>query len=174
MNKKYLLLISIISGLLSIYFLNELIKGLTAFLLVSDNVEFTFSFIILKAVFTPETGLSFFSYLLVYTSTVLTSIFLIEITSLLFKKYNSGMVRTQIIIFQLINIGYMLFHLFYGVFTVAFATNLISDWQLLYFYADFSRNHSLVFMLFIILIMFVYIRFSTNRIKNYITPIEIK
>lgn len=161
-------------GLISIYFLNELFKGFTALLLITNKVDYAFSGIIFKTFFTPETGKSFLSYLFAFNATIFASIIFIELTSPLFKKYTDGFIRTQIIIFQLINIGYLLFHLFYGVFTVAFSSTLVSDWQLLYYFAGFSRNHSLVFMLFVILIMFIYIRFSTNRIKNFITPIEIK
>ena len=127
MNKKYILILGFAAGLISIYFLNELFKGIVILLLSSNEVEFTFSGIIFKAVFTAETGKSFLYYLFIFNATVLASIIFIELTALLFKKYMDGMTRTQIIIFQLINIGYLLFHLFYGVFTVAFSSSLESS-----------------------------------------------
>lgn len=165
---------SIFAGLITVLYFNEFVKGSAAVLLTGGEVYYLFKGIILTAVIpiTKNTGIYTYSFLLLIP--LLLSVLFIEISSVILRKNNNMNLRQGLVIFQLINVGYLVVNIFIGIISVIFKGFLKSNWARLLEYAEVDYNKQLILMLLILIFLFTYINYSANRLKKYITIVKEK
>jgi len=174
LKKITVIAISLFLGLITVIYLNELIKGLIAGILTGVEVNYFFKGILLTAAipFTKGTGISTYSFL--YSVPFLMSVVFIEISSIILKKNNNLNLRQGIVVFQLVNVGYIVVNIFVGIISVVFKGLFTSNWARFLEYADIPYSKQLVIMLLILIFLFAYINYSTNRLRKYITIVKEK
>ena len=174
MKKLYLVILSLMAGLATVLYLNELVKSLVASLVTGGKIELVFNGIILTAVipFTHSTTAGSYGFLLAVP--LILSIIFVEASSVILKKTNNLNLRQGLVIFQLINIGYLVVNVFIGILSVLIKNSFDTAWTRLFEYAGFSYTRELVLMLLILILLFAYINYSANRLRKYITIIKEK
>lgn len=174
MKKTTLIIISILAGLLTVLYVNELIKGLAAGLITGGDITFIFKGIILTAAIPVTKGTGFSAYIFLLALPLILSVLYIETSALTLKKNNNLWLRQGLVIFQLVNLGYIIVNIFIGIISVIARGMFSSSWVRLLEYAEFSYTKQLIFMLIILILLLTYINYSTNRMKKYITIVKEK
>ena len=154
MKKLFGLLPGLIGGLLSVLFLNELFKWFIASCL-SINYSGTF-----------------FSALLIVIAPLMFSLIMIELFSYILKKIEKDFFRINVIIYILINIGFLIFNVLLGIFALILKSNYSNDWARFLVASGYSYNEKLVFMLFVMVILFTYLNYTTKKMKHFIPIIK--
>lgn len=170
MNKLYALIAGPATGLISVLFLNEIFKWLIAscFLYppqlfisgihLSMNINFS--------------ALSFFPILLIVISPLLFSLIMIEISSFILKKLEKEYFRINLMIYMFINIGYLIFNIMLGIFALILRSAYTNDWGRFLQTSGYSYNQKLVLMLFVMVILFAYLNYTTKRMRSFIPVIK--
>lgn len=174
MKKAILIIISIFAGLLTVLYLNEFIKGIIAGVMTGGEVTYIFRGIILTAAIPITKGTGFATYTFLLAVPLLLSVLFIEISALTLKKNSNLWLRQGLVIFQLVNLGYIIVNIFIGIISVIGRGLFNSSWVRLLEYARFSYAKQLILMLVILILLFTYINYSTNRLKKYITIVKEK
>jgi hypothetical protein len=166
-KNKGSIVIGSLSGLITVLFLSELFQGLLA-LVFAKEVGFAFSGLNFFADFVIEEGKSILVYILLFASPLLLSILAVELSMIIMKRSPLGPARFSTIVFQLINLGYIIITLFYGAISILLRVNLLNDWVRMtnYLGIEGGERYPLVFFFLIILIM--YLNLVTKRISGYI------
>ncbi len=174
MKKITVIVISLFIGLITVIYLNELLKGIIAGILTGGEVNYFFKGILLTAAipFTKGTGISTYSFL--FSVPLFMSVIFIEFSSIILKKNNNLNLRHGIVIIQLVNIGYIVLNIIVGIISVVFKGLFTSNWARFLEYADIPYSKQLIIMLLILILLFAYINYSTNRLKKYITLVKEK
>jgi len=164
------MLAGLLGGLISVLFLNELFKWLIASCFVY-HAKLYLSGIYLS-VNVNFTGISFFNTLLIILSPLLFSLGMIEIASFVLKKTGNESLRLNLIIYILINIGYLIFNILLGIFALILRSSYTNDWGKFLDASGYSYNEKLVFMLFVMVILFSYLNYTTKKMKTIIPVIN--
>lgn len=172
MKKTIWISSAIFISLLSILFLNQLFKALIALLILNAQSEITFSGIIPSVhIFFQSSG-SLIKYAFVLISPLLLSIILIELSLWRLAKTLSENIRSGLLIFQVVNIGYIIFSVMLNIFDVILKSTFGSDWNLVLSSKGFSNNEKLIGMLLLLILLLSYINTTTRRIKKCIPSIN--
>ncbi|MCL5030998.1 MAG: hypothetical protein M1480_18480 [Bacteroidetes bacterium] len=171
MNKTFAVILGLIAGLIAVLYLNELVKAFSAFLLIKQNVSIAFYGIKLTVSFPFSKSNSSYIYLLVMITPFIANVLFIETAFIWLSKTASDHIRTSLIIFQLINIGYLIFAAFIGIISIILNSSVSTEWTTLLNQENLSYNQKLIFMLFILILLLGYINILTKRIKKSIPAI---
>ena len=167
-NKVYLVLFSLIVGLISVLIINELFKGLVAYIITGSKIDFVFRGIMLDAR-VPVTELhSLASYTAIFLSPYLMSIILIEISLMMLSRISSDRFRSSLIIYQLVNIGYLIFTTVLGILTFVLKASVSTNWSTLMEFGNYTQGQKIMFMFFILILLLTYINILTKRIRKNI------
>lgn len=174
MKKFLIVIVGLIAGLFSVLILNNLFQIIAAKILLGNQSNISLNFILLSAHPIFSHGNSFILYLFIFLTPLIASIIFLEISSLILKKPLSTNVRLTFIIYQLVNIGYLIVYTIISIVAVLLKGALQSDWvELLNFY-NYTYIRQLVIMLFILIVVFSYLNNLSKRIKNYIPITKLK
>ena len=168
-KNKTALITGIIIGLLTVLFLNRFFQGLMAYMAGAADVEFGFAGIWFTCYFNIMEGLSTFIYILIYTAPLLFIVIMLGIGNLILKKSSLGLTRYSVIVFFLVNVGYIIINVFYGTFSVVLQTNAGNDWYRLFQFLGFSGNQGIALIFFVIVSLIIYVNISTKRLIKYIS-----
>lgn len=174
MKKTYSIITGLISGLLAVLFLDQLFKGWVANLFLNDKVTIYFKGFGLKVTFPIQEIQSFFLYAVIIISPFILSIVMVEATLILHNKLSNNFWRNAIIVFQLINLGFLIFTATIGLFSILLQTTFQTDWSLLLSHGSLSYDQKLVFMFLILFILLGYLNILTRRIRRSIPYIRKK
>lgn len=167
-NKIFLAIFSIAAGLITVLIINELFKGLVAYVLTGAKINFVFRGIMLDArVPVAELG-NLASYTAVFLSPYLLSIVLIEVSLMLLARSSNDRFRSSVIIFQLVNIGYLIFTTVLGILTLLLKATVSTNWSKLMEFGNYTRGQKIIFMFFILILLLTYINILTKRIRKNI------
>lgn len=172
MKKIYSVFIGIIAGLVTVLILDQLFKGLIAYIAAGSGSYLSFSGIKLGVNFIAGNVNSFFLLSAVIISPFVFSLLLIEISLYWLSKTANDHLRSSLIVFQIINIGYLIFAVVLGIFSVLLNTTLSTDWSPLLNHPDLSYNQKLIFMFLVMFILLGYINILTKRIRKSIPVIN--
>jgi hypothetical protein len=167
-NNKPALIYALISSFISAFFLNELFQSVIVFLFGAKNIKINFFWLYISSDFTLSENFNSFTKIILYGSSFIFNIFLIEVGQKIVKKLKLGTFRFSIILFLIFNIGYLIFNLFYGALTSIIYPGIDTDWNNLMSHLELNNGSKVVFMFFIILIFIFYLNFTFKRIKQYI------
>lgn len=167
-NKILFVLISLAAGLVSILIVNELFKGLVTFILTGANIDFVFRGIMLDAQIPAGELHSLATYTAIFLSPYLLSIILIEISLMILTKTTNDRFRSSVIIYQLVNIGYLIFTTVLGILTLVLKASVSTNWSRLMEFGNYSRGEKIMFMFFILILLLTYINILTKRIRKNI------
>jgi hypothetical protein len=168
LKKTYSIIAGLIAGLLSVLFLDQLFKGLLANLFLNEEVKIYFTGLRLTVYFPTSEIHSFFLYAVLIISPFILSILMVEATLIWHNKIPNNYLRMSIIIFQLINIGYLIFTAVIGLFSILLHTTFQTDWSMLLNHGSLSYDQKLLFMFLILFIFLGYINILTKRIRKSI------
>ncbi len=171
MNKAITVVSGLILGLISVLFLAPLFQGFIANLLL-NNASIVTENIHLSVQFPVEEGVSIFTYSIVFLSLLFATIIFIEISSYFISTSPSESVRSILIIFNLVNLGFIIYSIIASIFFVLFENSFDNNFIKVLNLSGFSYIQKLIVALFILLIFFSYISFSTNRLRKLIPRIQ--
>ena len=168
MKKTKSIITGFIAGLLSVLFLDQLFKGLLANLFLKEKIQIYFIGLHLTVNFPIREIHNFFLYAVLIISPFILSILMVEVTLIWHNKIRNNFLRMAIIIFQLINVGYLIFTAVFGLFSVLLHTTFQTDWSMLLNHGSLSYDQKLLFMFLILFILLGYINILTKRIRKSI------
>ena len=166
MNKTFAVIFGLVAGLIAVLYLNEFVKAISAFILIKQNVSIAFNGIKLTVSFPFSNLNSPYIYLLVMTTPFIANVLFIETAFILLSKTASNHIRSSLIIFQLINIGYLIFAAFIGILSIILNSSISTEWTTLLNHGNLSYNQKLIFMLLVLILLLGYMNILTKRIKK--------
>lgn len=166
-KNKPALIAGIFSGLFCVIFLNEFVQGLLAYL-AGSPISFKFEGISFHAVYDINIIPAYILKILITLASTLFTVFVLEIGGLFMRKTAVGFKRYALILFQLINVLGLIISVFYDTLSIVLKSQNFNDFKLLALLMNFTNEESIVFMIFVILIVTVYLNFSTRQTINYI------
>lgn len=172
MKRNILISISILIALISVLILNELVKAGAVYLIYTLNISFTLKGISLYTVFTLPESHKLIYDTVIYLLPIFSVIIFIEFSALFLSKVYNNNIRTGLIIYQMINIGYLVITILLNALSVILNNFLSTDWSMYIFVSEYSYTKSLLITFLTIFVVFTYINFATNRIKKFITFIK--
>ena len=168
MKKLYAVIIGLAAGLISVHLLGQLFKGLIAYLALGNDVTIRFTGIRLAVDFSIGGISNFFLFAVIIVSPFILSMLFIELSLIWLNRVTNDHVRSSIIIFQLINIGYLIFTAIIGILSIILQTAFPTDWSMLLNSSNLSYNQKLIFMFLVLFILLGYINILTKRIRKSI------
>ncbi len=175
MNKKTIAVaLGLIAGIISVMYLSEAIKIIAAHLFINGDVNIKLHGLKLDVILPVGNLNSFFTIAAVTVTPFLACILFIEASFLWLNKASNDHVRGSIIVFQLINIGYIIFASFMGILSVLLPFSFATDWTRFLNDESLSYNQKLIFMFFVLIILLAYINVLTKRIRKSIPVINKK
>ncbi len=174
MRKFIFISLSILTGLLTVLYFNELVQGIIASAVLRTNVAFSFKGIVLTAVIPFVGTYSFFTYFFLLLIPLLLSGIFIELSAVSLKKIINLNLRIGVIIFELVNIGFIVVNILIGILSVLLKGSFENGWSRLFEFSGVTFEKQLIVMFLLLLLSLTYINFSANRLKNYITIIKEK
>lgn len=172
MKKNILVFASVIIALIFVLFINEFIKAGAVYLFYTKDISFTIKGISLSSVFIlPETH-KLFQDIVIYLLPIFSVIIFIEMSGVLLSKIYNNNIRTGLIVFQIMNIGYLVIMMLIYVISVLVYQFISTDWLTFIEISKFSTTKGLLITFLLIAVIFTYINFASNRIKKYITFIK--
>ena len=164
--------ISIISALflsiLQIVLLKEVFQLGIAELFGVSNSLFNFSFPVFSYYAEPVASISIFGLVLVYSAPYIYLISSVEIASFFLKKIPQGKGRFFLLIFILIQVGYLLINIFYSAVILILNPGIQHDWIALSLYLGFDQSERFIFAFGVIFLFVFYLNMSTKRVIKYI------
>jgi len=166
-KNKSSLVSGFLAGLFSIAFFPELFQALVAFVL---NFEFSFKI----SVIFPQVTVSSFKPDDIFINTIVRLVPLIylmlvcELGAFSLRFTLPGFYRYSLLMFILVNMGYMLFFLFLNAIVVILNLKLLTDWSSLLILLNVDHLGSLIYLFPLIIIVAVYLNFITKRILKYV------
>jgi hypothetical protein len=173
-KKIIIIFLGILAGLISVFYLNELLEMLTSVLLIKGQTQVVFNGFKICLILPAAAKDSFIAYAAVLIAPLIGSILFIELSLLWLNKTSSDVSRSFIIIFQLINIGYLIITIFAAILSVLLRLSILNDWQQLFNCGKLTYNQGLVFLLLVTIILLSYINVLAKRIKKSIPVISRK
>lgn len=165
---------AVLIGLVTVLYLNEYIKGLIASALLDTNTGYSFNGIIITAYFPLTGNHAFLFYCFLFSIPILISLIFIEASAFSLKKITNLNLRTEVIIFELINIGFVIVNIFVGIITVLFKNSFENGWARLFQFSGYSFEKQLIIVFLSLALTLAYVNFTANRLRNYLTIIKEK
>jgi len=172
MKKNVLIVISIITAFVFILFINEFIKAGAIYLMYTKDISFVINGISLSSVFILPENHNLYKDLIIYLLPVFSVIIFIELSGVLLSKIYNNNIRTGLIVFQIMNIGYLVIMMLINAVSVLVYQFISTDWLTFIEVSKFSTTKGLLITFLLIAVIFTYINFTSNRIRKYITFIK--
>lgn len=173
--KKFLIIgAGILSGLIVILLIAPLIHGLMVSLLTHETVSYTLRGIRLNPDYNFLSEDSIIIVTLIKVSPLLVSIIAIEISMLLISRSNDDKIRSGLIVFLLVNIGYLIFVIFLGVLSMLLESKIETLWIDWMRYLQVEGTQKLLIMFVVLFMVFIYINLTSRRMKNLIPSVKLK
>lgn len=166
-NKKPLL-IGVVSGIVSVIFISELFQALYAYLVLGSEVIFNFYGVSFNAEYSFNTENTLLNRITCSVSSTLYLIATLETGSYFMKKSNVGNIRFMLILFNLITVVGLIVSVFYNTLLILVKTDAFNDFYMLSEALSLSWQESMVFMVFMILLITVYLNITAKRTVEYI------
>jgi hypothetical protein len=167
-KNKLSVFLALFLAILQIILLKEIAQMFVTQLFGVGVSSFTFKFPSFSYYFEPFPVRSMPVLLLMYFSPYIYLILTIETASVLLKKIPVGKGRFFIVIFNLIQIGYLLIHIFYSAVILILNPKIENDWITLALYLNFNEIERFGFAFGVIFLFVFYLNMSTKRIMKYI------
>lgn len=159
---------AIFLSILQIILMKELFQMGVAELFGVSNSSFKFSFPAFSYYFEPFATISIFGLILSYFAPYIYLIISVEISSILMKKIPLGGGRFFLVLFILLQIGYLLVNIFYSAVILILKPGIENDWIALSIYWGLGETERFVFAFGVIFLFGFYLNMSTRRIMKYI------
>ncbi len=88
------------------------------------------------------------------------------------KKPEKKFIGLNVLIFMFINIGYLILNILLGILALIFKSTYTNDWGKFLEASGYSYNQKLVVMLFVMVILFAYLNYTTKKTKSIIPVIN--
>lgn len=167
-KNKFYILSALILAIIQIILVKELFQMGIAELIGVAKSSFSFNFPSFSYYFEPEPNQLMPVLLLLYFAPYIYLVSSIELASILLKKIPQGGGRFFIVIFNLIQIGYLLVHIFYSAVILILNPQLENDWITIALYMNFDDLGRFGFAFAVIFLFVFYLNMSTRRIMKYI------
>lgn len=167
-QNRIIILVAIVCVIIQIILLKEVFQLVFANIVGVGNSMFTFKFPSFSFYFEPEPNTSKFILLFLYFTPYVYIVSAIEISSILMRKIPVGKTRYFLVVFILLQLGYILIHLFYNAVILILNPGIENDWIALSLNMGFSETERFVFAFGIIFLFVFYMNMSTKRIMKYI------
>ncbi|NCS87845.1 MAG: hypothetical protein GW789_03735 [Ignavibacteria bacterium] len=173
--KKFLIISAgMFAGLIVLLFIAPLVHGLMVSLLTNENVSYSFKGIRLTPDYNFLSKYNIILVTLIKVSPVLVSIIAIEISMMLIGYSNEDKVRSGLIVFQLVNIGYLIFIIFLGVLSMILESQIETLWVDWMRYLQVESTQKLLIMFVLLFMVFIYINLTSRRMRNLIPSVKLK
>jgi len=174
LNKILIIILGLLAGWLCIFFVDELFKMLSSIILLKENTSLAFNGFKLNVIL-PGTAINnLYAYTAVLATPFLVSILFIESSLLWLNRTLNELARSFNLIFQLVNIGYLIASILITILSVFIKPSLSNDWQQLLSKGNLSYNQGLLLLLVVTVMLLSYINLLTKRIKKSIPVISRK
>jgi hypothetical protein len=171
MKNKSSIVTGLLAGTISLLFLPELFQLLIA-VIINVNVDFSLGYFFPIVSLNAQPGSSIWSFVVTGLSPFLYLIIICETGSLLLRKTYAGYYRYSLIIFLLVNIGYMLFYSFFNSVVVILNLGFSTDWKNILSVVGFKDLKYLIYIFFIIILTAGYLNLVTKRVLKYVNVQE--
>lgn len=132
------------------------------------NSEFSFIFPSFQYYFEPLPDRLMPELLLLYFAPYIYLVLSVEVATATMRKIPHGKGRFFLVIFILIQIGYLLIHIFYSAVILILSPNIQNDWIALTLYLGYDEIERFIFTFAVIFLFVFYLNISTKRIQKYI------
>lgn len=156
-----------LSGLFSVIFISEFFQALTAVIFNAGFGGFVFFDSVFYCRYSLPDEMSQFLKIIISLSPILYSIISLEISLILLKKTKLGFWRFYLILFIIINAGYLIIKFFYGAFAVILAISE-NDWENFIGILKIEGNGKIPVVFFLIVILIAYLNIVSKRLMNYL------
>ncbi len=170
MKKIINLLAGLFTGLLFVLVINQFLQGAAASVLLNQKVNYFFSGIKLVSSFQIPQD-SFAGGLIVILIPIIVSFLLTEITMVILSKRNDDKTNIPLVIFILINTGYIILYIIITVISILFNNSLQNNFIILLTDSGFTYNQQLIFILAAAVLFFGYLNFVLKRMKRSLPAI---
>lgn len=167
-KKSNAITIGLIAGLLSVYLFPQFIKSFFIVLILDTELIYKFSFPIFFVSYDLSLLKFSFSHLIILISPFIGNILLIESSRFLIKPTHTAEQRIPITIFQLFNVTWLLFGVFYLLFRIAFNFNLTPEWIAFFANSDMTNQHRFLSVFVGAFILFSYLSLVLSRVSRTI------
>lgn len=156
-----------ISGIVTLCFLPEVFQMVISLLFgigYTMNYFLIFPYITLAEISSVSLSAAIFSGFAPFFYLLLVC----ETGSFFLKKTYPGFYRYSLIIFLLVNLGYILFFTFLNAISLALELNFLNDWLYVFRTAEIPYPKFLLYVFVIIVIIAVYLNLLTKRIMKFV------
>lgn len=164
MNNKKSVFLGIASGFISIFILANLIQFLFYYFWIDGNFTITLSGL---NIMTPN-EMSKIQTIIIISVPLFYIFSTIEFAVNLLKYQTVGSTRFALLIFILLNVGYLIVNVFYGAFNIILSRDGYNGWVILTRNLEMSEHGSLFFIILIILLLVNYLRKFNKVVLEYI------
>lgn len=162
------IILALFLSILQIIVFKEIFQMGLANLVGTANSFFEFNFPAFTYYFEPVPNLSSVVMILLYFAPYIYIVLSVETASIFLKKLPQGSRRYFLVIFILIQIGYLLVHIFYSAVILILNPQLENDWIALSLYLGYGDTERFVFAFGVVFLFVFYLNMSTKRILKYI------
>ncbi len=167
-KNKLNIITAVFLSILQIILFKELFQmGITQIFGVGTD-SFSFNFPSFSYYFEPLPNNSMPVLILMYFAPYIYLIISVETASIILRKIPQGGGRFFIVIFNLVQIGYLLVHIFYSAVILILNPQIENDWIALALYMNLGDMERFVFAFGVIFLFVFYLNMSTKRIMKYI------
>ena len=171
MKKPVVVISALLISFVSILFLNQLLKfAFVSAMNIGGTLEF--SGISLNVHIPATIHINEIKNLLIVISPLFASMLFIEFSFWLSDKTENYNIKSTLIIFLLINAGYLILSVLLGVFSLLLKTPLSNDWKIYFSRGELNYDRQLLYLFMFILLLLGYINIITKRIKRIIPVIR--
>lgn len=162
------IIVAAIMTLFQIIWFKELFQWLIGFAVGAEVSQLEFRFIGLHHYVEPAPNTSFPLLFLLYLSPIIYLLLSIEISSFFLRKTPHGVYRFFILVFILLQLGYLLIYIFYNSVLLLINPGLENQWIAMSIYLGFGEFERFIFVFGIIFLFVFYLNMSTKRVINYL------
>ena len=166
-KNRFIIFLAFLVSAIQIILMKEIFQMGIASLFRDENSSFSFIFPTFSYYFEPLPNSSLPVLVLMYFTPYIYLILSIEVVSLILKKRPLVEWRFFIVIFILVQLGYLLIHIFYSAVILILRPAIENDWIALSLYQNFDQTERFVFAFGVIFLFVFYLNMSTKRIMKY-------
>ena len=165
MKNKKSIIFGILLSFISVYFIADLLQLLIYNVWTGGEYNFSFlRFFIIN----PE-KMSKIQSVIILTFPLFYIVVSIQIAAKMLKLLELGNKRFTMLIFIIINVGYLIVNIFVGGFNILLDKSGTNSWAVLSRNLEMSEFGSIAFIFFVIIILMSYLRSFNKIVHEYIT-----
>jgi len=167
-KNKLSIILALFLSIIQIVLLKEVFQMGVAELFGVSISSFQFNFPTFSYYFEPVGAVSLFGLVLSFFAPEIYLVFSVEISSILLKKIPLGKGRFFLIVFILLQLGYLLVNIFYNAVILILNPGIKNDWIALSLYWGLSDTERFVLAFGVVFLFVFYLNMLTKRIMKYI------